>query len=53
VADGRHWGRLRRWWSPCGSTPRLRQALARRASHDHETTSAVIRNALRQYLKVA
>jgi hypothetical protein len=33
--------------------PELRQALARRASRDHETTSAVIREALRQYLKVA
>ena len=33
--------------------PELRRALARRASHDHETTSAVIRKALRQYLKVA
>ena len=33
--------------------PELGQALARRASRDHETTSAVIRKALRQYLKVA
>jgi hypothetical protein len=33
--------------------PELRSALAQRASHDHETTSAVIRKALRQYLKVA
>ncbi len=33
--------------------PELRQALARRASRDHATTSAVIRKALRQYLKVA
>ncbi|MGA2164749.1 MAG: CopG family transcriptional regulator [Solirubrobacteraceae bacterium] len=33
--------------------PELRQALARRASRDHETISAVIRKALRQYLKVA
>ncbi|HYB22501.1 MAG TPA: CopG family transcriptional regulator [Solirubrobacteraceae bacterium] len=33
--------------------PELRQALAQRASQDHETTSAVIRKALRQYLKVA
>jgi hypothetical protein len=33
--------------------PELRQALAQRASRDHETTSAVIREALRQYLKVA
>jgi hypothetical protein len=33
--------------------PELREALAQRASHDHETTSGVIRKALRQYLKVA
>jgi hypothetical protein len=33
--------------------PELRQALARRAEHDHETTSSVIRKALRSYLKVA
>jgi hypothetical protein len=33
--------------------PELREALTQRASHDHETTSAVIRKALRQYLKVA
>ncbi len=33
--------------------PELREALAVRASRDHETTSAVIRKALRQYLKVA
>jgi hypothetical protein len=33
--------------------PELRQALAQRASRDHETTSAVIREALRRYLKVA
>jgi hypothetical protein len=33
--------------------PELREALARRADHDHETTSSVIRKALRQYLKVA
>jgi hypothetical protein len=33
--------------------PELRQALTQRASRDHETTSAVIRKALRQYLKVA
>jgi hypothetical protein len=31
----------------------LRQALANRAEHDHETTSSVIRKALREYLKVA
>ena len=33
--------------------PELREALARRASRDHETTSGVIRAALRQYLTVA
>lgn len=33
--------------------PELREALTQRASRDHETTSAVIREALRQYLKVA
>jgi hypothetical protein len=33
--------------------PELREALADRASRDHLTTSAVIREALRQYLKVA
>jgi hypothetical protein len=33
--------------------PELRQALARRAEHDHETASAVIRRALREYLEVA
>jgi hypothetical protein len=33
--------------------PELREALARRASQDHETTSTVIRKALRQYLRVA
>jgi Ribbon-helix-helix protein, copG family len=33
--------------------PELREALARRARRDHETTSAAIREALRQYLKVA
>ncbi len=33
--------------------PELRQALANRAKHDHETTSAVIRKALRSYLKLA
>ena len=33
--------------------PELRQALANRAKRDHETTSAVIRKALRNYLKVA
>jgi hypothetical protein len=31
--------------------PELQQALADRAAHDHETTSSVIRKALRQYLK--
>jgi hypothetical protein len=33
--------------------PELREALAQRAEHDHETTSSVIRKALREYLKVA
>jgi hypothetical protein len=33
--------------------PELRQAPARRSKHDHETTSTVIRKALREYLKVA
>lgn len=33
--------------------PELREALARRAERDHETTSAVIRKALREYLDVA
>lgn len=33
--------------------PELREALTARASRDRETTSAVIRKALRQYLKVA
>ncbi len=33
--------------------PELRLALAQRAEHDHETTSAVIRKALRRYLEVA
>jgi hypothetical protein len=33
--------------------PELRQALANRAKRDHETTSSVIRKALRDYLKVA
>ena len=33
--------------------PELRQALTSRAEHDHETTSSVIRKALREYLKVA
>lgn len=32
--------------------PELRDALAERAEHDDETTSSVIRKALRQYLKV-
>ncbi len=32
--------------------PELRSALARRAERDHEGTSAVIRKALREYLKV-
>jgi hypothetical protein len=33
--------------------PELRQALAQRAQHDHETISSVIRKALCEYLKVA
>jgi hypothetical protein len=33
--------------------PELRAALTRRAEHDHETTSSVIRRALREYLEVA
>lgn len=33
--------------------PELRRALAERAEQDHETTSAVIREALRRYLDVA
>ncbi len=33
--------------------PELREALARRARSDRETTSAVIRKALRRYLDVA
>jgi hypothetical protein len=33
--------------------PELREALSRQAKKDHETTSAVIRKALRAYLKVA
>jgi predicted transcriptional regulator len=33
--------------------PELPEALAQRAEHDHETTSSVIRKALREYLKVA
>lgn len=33
--------------------PELQEALTSRASRDHETTSAVIRKALRQYLEVA
>jgi len=32
--------------------PELRQALNRRAERDHETTSSVIRKALRKYLQV-
>ena len=32
--------------------PELRQALAQRAERDHETTSSVIRKALRKYLQV-
>jgi hypothetical protein len=33
--------------------PELREALITRATHDHETTSAVIRKALHQYLKTS
>jgi Ribbon-helix-helix protein, copG family len=33
--------------------PELREALSDRAERDHETTSSVIRKALRQYLDVA
>lgn len=33
--------------------PELREALAQQASRDHERTSAVVREALRQYFKVA
>ncbi len=32
--------------------PELRKALTQRAKRDHETTSSVIRNALRKYLQV-
>jgi hypothetical protein len=32
--------------------PELREALAERAKRDHETTSSVIRKALRSYLQV-
>lgn len=32
--------------------PELHEALAERAKHDHETTSSVIRKALRSYLRV-
>jgi hypothetical protein len=32
--------------------PELRQALSQRAERDHETTSSVIRKALREYLQV-
>jgi predicted HicB family RNase H-like nuclease len=32
--------------------PELHQALAQRAKRDHETTSSVIRKALRKYLQV-
>jgi hypothetical protein len=33
--------------------PDLQEALAQRAERDHETTSSVIRKALRRYLDVA
>jgi hypothetical protein len=32
--------------------PDLRRALVKRANRDHETTSSVIRNALRKYLEI-
>lgn len=32
--------------------PELREALSERAAHEHETTSSVIRKALRRYLEV-
>lgn len=32
--------------------PDLQEALAERAAHEHETTSSVIRKALRRYLEV-
>jgi len=32
--------------------PELRHALTQRAERDHETTSSVIRKALRKYLQV-
>ena len=32
--------------------PELREALAQRAARDHDTTSSVIRKALRRYLQV-
>ena len=32
--------------------PELRRALAQRAERDHETTSSIIRKALRKYLQV-
>ena len=33
--------------------PELQQALAERAQQDHETTSSIIRKALRDYLNIA
>lgn len=36
---------------PVRLDPTLRSALAKRAERDHETVSAVIRNALRNYLR--
>jgi hypothetical protein len=38
---------------PVRLDPELRGALLRRAERDHETTSSVIRKALRKYLGVA
>jgi len=39
--------------SPSRLDPELRDALAERARRDQETTSAVIRTALRRYLNLA
>lgn len=33
--------------------PELRQALAQRAEQDHQTTSSVVRKALREYLRAS
>ena len=40
-------------WSPCASSPSCARHWLSRAKRDHETTSSVIRKALREYLKVA